>query len=277
MNEYIMPGARQTAYCLLALLIIIIHCPLAIMAGEPEPHPIESAADSDMDDSDKDDIADQSAQIGATRIWQRFVKALSAGRMENAYACYTRPSQKLMPFETFCAQHHPLTRYSEIILRAPEQSSLTVMGQKAILRATPGVSRDDASLPEVKFFMVNECGQWRMVSPMRWRLASMEADARLLLGRIHRLALELISSSGHRLNPAAFKKAHPKLFSSQLYKSVSTIYDIQIHVLNKDEWVVVATPKEPPEGDTGLRQFSINSAGELATGKPGMVKGEKKE
>lgn len=228
-------------------------------AGEPEWSIRPQTAATQSPPTPTTEPAADSGQLAVAKLWERFTSHLRRGELAQAYACYSQPSRQRLSFDAFRAQHHPLTSYGQAILQTPLESRFDVRGEKAILTLLPSQQHGHEAM-EIRFFMVRESGQWALVHPLRWPLASVEADARKLIRALHARFAAFVADESNRLHRQAFRAAHADLFAAPLYQRLDTAYHIRIVATDAQDWAVQLVPR-PERSD--LRGFTLDRAGHL--------------
>jgi len=161
-------------------------------------------------------IAPAGERSDALSTWDRFVSSIRAGKMQEAYQCFSPASRKILSYEEFCAQHHPALIGSEAILSPVDDGQFRIVGdwaQYRYLAATAAadlteldtttvetvrsslqdggdgtgiekLSGEDSAGTVVSALLVREGGLWYLETPARQAVARTEAEVRNLLRRL---------------------------------------------------------------------------------------------
>jgi hypothetical protein len=188
--------------------------------------------------------------------WHRFQGALRAGRLSEAYACFSSRSRKRMSYEVFASRYSPITIASQVILSPPVESSTRYSGERAVLKFLIAAPIPDQPPASVQVYLVHEPEGWKLVTEEAWPLASLEADCRSLLLRMHGIL------SRHGETPASFlefRTGNPDLVASALFRICVRSFRFRLQADPAGSgWRIVARPHRP---DSGLRAFAIGPEG----------------
>lgn len=207
-------------------------------------------------------------------LWDRFVQALDAGHMQDAYACFSPLSRQEYSYRQFCADHHPLTMAYEAILVTPTRSEFQISGDLAELRFIAPVAQDTGddrtpTAPQgllVTATMVREDGAWYLVPPTRHATARLEAEARNLLRHLTRYTPGIRDAleNGIPLDTEAVRMRSGTLLADTGAAHVLREYDVRT-IRQGSNTLLQAWPKH-----AGLRAFSVDAQGTIH--RPGQTR-----
>lgn len=203
------------------------------------------------------DIQGGRGSLGVAALWEKFVEALRAGRMEEAYRCFSPLSRTHLSYEQFCLRHHPLTLSGEILVSAAEDGRFQICGDLAMLRfmSLPVGAEKTHPSPHailVTAMFVREGEQWYLVAEERMEKARIEAETRNFLRRLAMFdPIQKARKRGDPLSSEALQLKAQELFATAEGKACLEHYTFELQQRGGSS-LLLAVPRV-----SHLRAFAI--------------------
>jgi hypothetical protein len=155
-------------------------------------------------------VSGQARNFGAAATWDEFVNQLRAGRMREAYDCFSPESRKVFSYRQFSSLYSPLTAAYEAVLSPLDNGRFNLAGDVARLKFIAAGS-DDGEGIMVTATLVREYGQWFLVAAERERIALAEAELRNFLRAANDAPeIQYLRSQNREIND--LREAAPRTF-----------------------------------------------------------------
>lgn len=179
-------------------------------------------------------------------VWDAFLTALRAGRMQDAYACVAPEVRRRLNYRDFCVAWHPLTRNYQAVLQPPVFSEFCIAGDVATLRLGVRESAGRGGGCMQAFLVRDDEGWWMAaVDPKIAAPVVAEADGRGFLRQLWRQSALARAAllRGAAVTLEQLRQENPVLFARESTRRVLDHYELEI--ANLRDGVLRLRPRRP--------------------------------